>query len=75
MPEALYNTLQEDKPMEWTESKIKDHIATKGEFNLGRITYLLKNNFTSINTSTSIIATPILTSLAINLTLLIILPI
>ena len=35
MPEALYNTLQEDKPMEQIKSKIKDYIVTKGEFNLG----------------------------------------
>ena len=75
MLEALYNTLQEDKPIEWTESEIKDYIATRGEFNLGRIAYLLKNNFTSISTNTSTIATPILTLLAINPTLLMILPI
>ena len=61
--------------MEWTKSKIKDHMITKGEFNLERITYLLKNNFTSINTSTSTIVTLILTSPAINPTLLIIPPI
>ena len=52
-------------------------MAIKGEFNLGRIAYLLKNNFasTSINTSTSTIATPISTLLAINPTLLTIPPI
>ena len=73
MLKAFYNTLQEDKPTEWTKSKIKDYIATGGEFNLGQITYLLKNNFTSISTNTSTITTPILTSLAINPTLFIIL--
>ena len=50
-------------------------MVTRGEFNLGRIAYLLKNNFISISTSTSTIITPILTLLAINPTLLIILPI
>ena len=51
--------------MEWTESEIKDHIATGGEFNSGRIAYLLKNNFTSTIknlTSRSTIKTPILIS-------------
>jgi len=51
--EALLNTLQEEDPIEWTKLKIRECIATRGEFNLGRITYLLKNNFASISTSTS----------------------
>ena len=68
MPKALFNTLQEDNPIEQTESKIKEYIVTKGEFNLGRITYLLKNNFasTSTSTSTSTIKTLTLTLLATN---------
>src|SRR6266702_2309782 len=68
MPEALFNTLQEDKPIEWTESEIKDYIATRGEFNSGRIAYLLKNDFTNTSTSinTSTIKTPISASLATN---------
>ena len=70
MPEALFNTLQEEDPIEWTKLKIKEHIATRGKFNLGRIDYLLKNNFAS--TSTTTIETPISTLLIINPTLLII---
>jgi len=53
-------------------------MATRGEFNLGRIKYLLKNNFTSTIknlTLQSMIKTLILILLTINLTLLIILPI
>ena len=73
MLKALFNTLQKDKPIEWTESKIKDYIAIEREFNLGRIAYLLKINFTSINTNTSTTKTLILTSLAINSTLFMIL--
>ena len=41
-------------------------MVTKGEFKLGRIAYLLKNNFTSISTSTSTTETLTLTLLAIN---------
>ena len=68
MPEALLNTLQEDNPVEWIESKIKEYMVTRGEFNLGRIAYLLKNNFasTSTSTSTSTIKTLTLTLPAIN---------
>ena len=53
-------------------------MATRGEFNLGRIKYLLKNNFTSTTknlTLQSIIKTLTLTLLTINPTLLIIPPI
>ena len=53
-------------------------MATRGEFNLGQIKYLLKNNFTSTIknlTSRSIIETLISTSLTTNPTLLIIPPI
>jgi len=45
-------------------------MATKGKFNLGRINYLLKNNFTS----TSTIETLTLTLPTTKPTLLIILP-
>jgi hypothetical protein len=41
--ESLFNTLQEEEPMEWTESEIRDHMATGGEFKSGRITYMLNN--------------------------------
>jgi len=70
MPEALLNTLQEEDPTEWTKSKIREHIATGGKFNSGRINYLLKNNFTS----TSTIETLTLISPTINPTLLTIPP-
>jgi len=70
VPKLLFNILQEEDPIEWTEPKIKEHMVTKGKFTLGRINYLLKNNFAS----TSTIKTLILISLATNLTLLIIPP-
>ena len=35
MPEALFNTLQENNPIEQIKSKIKDYIVTRGDFNLG----------------------------------------
>src|SRR6266568_8013257 len=70
VPESLFNTLQKEDPTEWTELKIKEYMATKGEFNSGRIKYLLKNNFTSISTSTSTTETPISISPATNPTLL-----
>ena len=52
-------------------------MATREEFNLGRIAYLLKNDFasTSTSTSTSTIKTPTLTLPAINPTPQPILPI
>jgi len=55
-------------------------MATRGKFNLGRIDYLLKNNFASTSTIENLtlqstIETLILTLLTINPTLLIIPPI
>ena len=43
VPESLFNTPQEDKPTEWTEFEIKEHMEAGGEFNSGRITYRLNN--------------------------------
>jgi len=63
--------LQEEDPTKWTKLKIREHMATKEEFNLEQIKYLLKNNFTS----TSTIKTLILTLPTTNPTLLIIPPI
>ena len=50
--------------------KIREHIATRGKFNLGQINYLLKDNFTS----TSTVKTLTLILLTINPTLLTIPP-
>src|SRR6266702_1505408 len=55
VPKSLFNTLQEKDLTKWTELEIREHMATKEEFNSGRITYLFKTNFTSTNT----IKTPI----------------
>src|SRR6266516_285391 len=41
VPESLLNTLQEEEPTEWTEFEIKEHMATVGKFNSGRINYML----------------------------------
>jgi len=57
MLEALLNTLQEEDPIEWTKLEIREHMATRGKFNLGQINYLLKNNFTSTSTTETLTLT------------------
>ena len=44
VPKSLFNTLQEDKPTEWTEFKIKEHMSTGGKFNSRQIKYILNNS-------------------------------
>ena len=44
MPEALFNTLQEEEPIEQTEFEIREHLEAGGEFDSGRIKYMLNNS-------------------------------
>ena len=46
MPESMFNVLQGKDPTEWTILEINEHVSTRGEFNSGRVRYILKNNTT-----------------------------
>ena len=60
VPKLLFNTLQEEKPIEQTKPEIKKYIIAKKKFNLERIDYLFKNDFASTSTSTSTTENPTL---------------
>jgi hypothetical protein len=64
VPESLFNTLQEEEPEKWTESEIREHMATGGEFNSGRIRYMLNHNFPRLTRPTTPIITQQSTSVA-----------
>src|SRR5438046_6649327 len=44
VPESLFNTIQEEDPIDWTISEINEHMAAGVKFNSGQIKYILKNN-------------------------------
>jgi hypothetical protein len=42
--ESLYNTLQEEDPIEWTMQEIEEHIRTEGQFNSVPINHILSQD-------------------------------
>ena len=58
LPEALYDVLQEEKPTQWSQEEIEDHINSNGEFKSRKIAYLIKSGGSSINFGPSVPVTP-----------------
>lgn len=48
LSEALYDTLQEDQPGEWSKEEIEEHVRTNGEFKSRKIAWLIKSGGSTI---------------------------